>query len=375
MRILCFAIVAFVVVHKLWASAETKWELLMNRMRTEPRSRTNPMRRGASMQTQIVQTNLAPETVWGVEVFDPLQQRAWAEALWQRWYHAGERRKPLLLVYQPSAERAAMRALNTLVRLSRAEECAPWVVLVEPQSGYSLAPPVPALSLYVLHRASRFANVKAWLTQAARSSACRVVLTAPNEEVHMLGAVADFEVVEIPAEETSYCDAVAEEILAKHFGALPPVGEPLSMLERILIAAGIAELALPINLLARQLQCEATKLCETISRSRLRELVVFAAETGTIAFRGAWLARKLWPEAQSTACQTLNELITNVNTQSLRERFFLLQLLLAARARGRAEEVLAQHAETFRQARQCAREGEERQAWIALMKVADHNWS
>lgn len=368
MRILCFAIVAFVVVHKLCASAETKWESFMSRIRTEPRSRTNPMRRGAPMQTQIVPTNLDPEQAWGVEALDPLQQRAWAEVLWQRWYRDSKSRKPLLLLYEAGAERAAMRVLNTFARLSRLEECAPWVVLVESRSAIMLAPPVPALSLYLAHRASRFANVKEWLEQTANNSACRVVLTAPMAEGSMLREFADFEVVEIPAEEPSYCEAVANELVAKYFGETTP----LSGLERILLSAGCAEIALPMSLLERKLQCEPAALRETLERSRLRELVLLSPETNSVSFRGAWLARKLFPEPQGVEYEALFELVEPVAVESRCERNFLLQLMLALRAQGKAERWLEPHAEILRRARQCANEGEEAPAWEYVTKLDEH---
>ncbi len=334
----------------------------MNRIRTEPRARTNPLRRGMPMRTQIVPTNFDPETVWGVEALDPLQQRAWAEDRWREWYQTEPRRKPLLLCYHPAAERAAVRVLNSFARLSRSAECAPWVVLAESQRVPWLAPPVPALSLYLIHHASRIANVKAWLAGALAAPACRVALTAPYEEATLLGAAADFEVVEIPGEEASYCDAVADEILAQHFGA----GAPLSALERFVIAAGVAEIALPLGLLARRFQIEAATLCETIARSRMRELVTVASERNTVAFRGAWLARKLMAEQESVAHETLFELVSVADVRIPNERDFLLQLLLAARAQGGAESAFEQHAEIFRRAQEHAEAGEEAQAWASV---------
>ncbi|MEK7727851.1 MAG: hypothetical protein AAB354_05515 [candidate division KSB1 bacterium] len=368
MRIFCFAIVAFVMLNKLWASAETKWESLMNRIRTEPRVRANPIRRGAPMRTQMMPTNFEPEAVWGVEALDPLQQRAWAQALWQRWYHAAQAPKPLLLLYQPSAERAAMRALNTLARLSRSEECAPWLVLETPQHAPWLAPPVRALSLYLIHRASRFVNAQEWLRLALAAPACRVVLTVPVEEASQLRDLADFEIIEAPQEEPSYRDTVANEILAKHFGALPPVGAPLSALEQILLAAGHAEIALPMSLLARHLRCEQATLCETVQRSRLREFVFWGEEKPerTIAFRGAWLARKLTPLQQPGEYEALDDMIAAVDSRSPYERNFLLQLLLAIRAQKGAEHMLEKYAEVFSPARENAEAGMECQAWNNL---------
>jgi hypothetical protein len=189
-----------------------------------------------------------------------------------------------------------------------------------------------------------------------------VVLTVLYEEAPLLGAVADFEVVEIPGEEAGYCDAVADEILAQHFGA----DVPLSALERFVIAAGVAEIALPLGLLARRFQIEAATLGETIARSRLRELVVFTAETGTLAFRGAWLARKLMAEQESVAHETLFELVSVADVRIPNERGFLLQLLLAARAQGRAEQAFEPHAEIFRRAQEHAEAGEEAQAWASV---------
>jgi len=366
MRVLCFAIVAFVMLNKLWASAETKWESLMNRIKSEPRLRANPIRRGAPMRTQIMPTNLEAEAVWGVEALDPLQQRAWAQTLWQRWYHATQKPKPMLLLYHPCAERAAMRALNTLARLSRSEECAPGVVLVEPQHAPWLAPPVRALSLYLIHRASRFVNVQEWLQLAGAAPACRAVLSVPYAEARALRELAEFEIVEIPQEEPSYCDAVADELIAKHFGALPPVGAPLSALEQILIAAGNAEIALPMSLLARHLRCEQAALRETLQRARLRELMIAAQEADTLAFRGAWLARKLAPLQQPGEYEALGEMIAAVDSRSQSERNFLLHLVLALRAQGSAEHVLEQYAEVFSQARENAEADMECQAWNTL---------
>lgn len=240
MKFMFFEIIAFVTVSKLWTSAENKWASWMSRIKTEPRVRANHSRKGRPMRTQISTSNLETEAVWSVEALDPLQQRAWAQALWQAAAH-----KPLLLYYKPCAERAALRALNAFARLSRSAETPPGVVLAEPRLNAMLAPaPSRVLSLCLLHRASRFVNLAEWLAQAP--AACRIVLTMPEAEAKISRAARSCEPVEIPTEEESYCGAVAQEILQKHFGA----STTLSQLEEIVTEAGIAELALPVCLLA-----------------------------------------------------------------------------------------------------------------------------
>ena len=184
----------------------------------------------------------------------------------------------------------------------------------------------------------------------------------------MLREFADFEVVEIPAEEPRYCEAVANELVVKYFGETTP----LSDLERILLSAGCAEIALPMSLLERKLQCEPAALRETLERSRLRQLVLLSSETNSVSFRGAWLARKLFPEPQGVEYEALFELVAAVAVEAQCERNFLLQLAFALRAQGKAEHALEQYAEFFRRARQCANEGEEAPAWEYLMQLDEH---
>jgi len=369
MKNLFLIILAFVTFSRLWASAETKRESLMNRIKNDPRLRALPSRKGETARTQSTQMSLAAEAVWGVEALDPLQQRAWAQALWQSWYVAAPKPKPLLLRYPASAERAALRALNTFARLGRSEETPPWIVLTAPAAPPLLAPPpVRVLSLSLIHRASRFVNLTEWLTAAAAAPACRVIMTMPYEEAMSSPAARSCEVHEIPEEDASYCAAVAAEIITKHFGALPPASVELTRLEQILIEAGRAQIAAPVSLLARHLQCEQQSLCAALQHSRLRAFVFWFDEKSErmLAFRGAWLARMLRPQQVNGEYDPLFAMMSALKPAVQAERNFLLHLLMALQAQGHRElaaQLQQEHARLFEQVREQLEACDEREAW------------
>lgn len=365
-----FALLALALLSKLWASAGSRWESFLNKIRSGPDVRTSHDRKGVRMRTRTTQQGLEAERVWGVEALDPLKQREWVAPMLERLRHA----PVLILTYSPPAERAAIRALNTLARLYRQQDSAALVHMAESESNLLLEPLAPAPSgLALIHRASRFVNWRDWLAEIGAHQPRCAVLTVACTEADPLLDFLQIAPIRIPEEEGGYCESKAYEILNKYFGALPPRGEPLKEYERLLIEAGVAEVAVPVGLLARHLGTDGRALSEAIRASRLKEFVSWS-EFGPeavplVSFRGAWLARKIAPEARLEERTGLFELAASVNLTARAERVFLLSLLMALRAQGhehQVEIVQQRYPTIFAQARQLAASCPERQAWACF---------
>jgi hypothetical protein len=296
------------------------------------------------MQTRTPKHVIDAETVWGIEVMDPLEQRAWAQSLWQRLACPESASRSLLLLYSPAAERAALRALTALAIISREQRFAvhrfaPGFLPVLP--GVALSRPATLL----IHQGNRFLNLREWLKKASLSPERRIVLTAPAAEYETLSAVsassrraaAKFDCVHVPEEEPDYCERKAQEILDKFFGGATPANPEVESMAPILIEAGTAEVRVPLTLLARRVRTDGGTLIEKLRASRLREFLWWpeaSAETSrTVAFRGRWLAEKIAPTGASHYPHLIS-LLKDANPTLPAERYFFLNLLAALRSRG-----------------------------------------
>ncbi len=289
------------------------------------------------MRTQTQQCGLEAERIWGVEVMDPLELFDWAKTLWHRLCPPAGSSQPLLLVYAPSAERTAIRSLLALARLSRRH--AVEVFFSTPESlPWLEVDPVQCRGLHVLHHGSRFLNLAAWVKIATEFAACRVVATVPAHEYECLPEPQRFDVVHVPEEERDYCARKADEIMAAYFHAVAPASLRLEPLEQVLVEAGVAEVTVPLDLLARHLQLDPAALVKALPSHRLRAFIWGpeepAVNSSAVAFRGRWLAEKLAPEMKPGPYSHLTALLAGLNPAIPEERFFFLRLLAALRAQG-----------------------------------------
>lgn len=382
-------ILAVALFSKLWANADAKRGGLFHRPNREPGSRTNHFRKGDAMRTQTTQQSLEAERVWGVEALDPLQQRAWVETIWQKLQNKVLSRKPerdsdklrqaaalapVVLQFGPTAEPAAIRALNTLARIARTEAPHATVYLVAPDADALLAPaPVRCESLFLIHRANRFVNWKEWLHNARALSYCRVVMTVSQEEAAPLLEYVHGEALTIPEVAQDSFEQRSMEVFTKSFGDELPGAASLSRWEQILVEAGIAEVALPVSLLARHLALDGLELIHMMRTSRMKELLYWSApqkqQAGMVMFKGSYLAKKIAPAIVTGEYHALFALLIDVDPHLPHERAFSLGLLAALRAQGcdtMGERLQHQFAPLFAQIRRLVVNCPERQAWASF---------
>jgi hypothetical protein len=289
------------------------------------------------MRTRTSSEQLEAESVWGIEVMDPLEQVEWALSLYQKMDAPLSVRKPLLLIYSPVAERAAIRGLNTLSRIARRRGIPAFFTTPRLYPMLNLDPP-PSPALQSIHRASRFVNLLQWLKRQLRADS-RIVITAPVDEYLSISRYHDFELVHVPEEEPTYCERKAGEILEKVFPSLSNQSDKRqSSLVRVLAEAGIAGVPAPLSLLARHynLDCEGViKLLKAPGLLDLIEIVEDPAVTGAAAiFRGRWLAEKIAPDVRSGHYASLYAMLADSDSRLPNERFFFLTVLVALRAQG-----------------------------------------
>ncbi len=381
--LICF--LAAALLCKLWANTETRRGLLPHKPRREPGSRTNHFGKGDAMRTQSTQQSLEAERVWGVEALDPLQQRAWAENIWQELQNKISNQKPgkhdransialLVLQFGSTSEPAAIRALNTLARIARTEAPHVTVWLVGPDTDPLLPPPpVGCESLFLIHRVTRFVNWKEWRQHARALPQCRAIVTVSQaESTPLLESVPDAP-LNLPEVTPEDCEQRGLEVLAKSFGDELPGATSLSRWEKILVESGIAEVALPVSLLARHLALDAEKLSDMMQASRLKDFLYWsgyeAKSPAQVAFRGAWPARKIAPAIVAGEYPALFALLADANPHLQEERTFILALLMALRAQGCAASAIflqKRYAGLFAQARRFGRDCPERQAWACF---------
>lgn len=382
-------LLAVALFSKMWANADAKRGGLFHRPKREPASRTNHFRKGDAMRTQTTQRSLEAERVWGVEALDPLQQRAWAETIWQRLQGKVSNRvperdsdklsqasalAPVVLRFGPTAEPAAIRALNTLARIARIEAPHATVYLVAPDADPLLAPPpVRCESLFLIHRANRFVNWREWLHEARALSYCRVVITVSQAESGPLLDYLHDEALTIPEVAQDHCEQRSMEVLTKSFGDELPGAASLSRWEQILVEAGMAGVLLPVSLLARHLALDSFALIHMMQTSRLKELLYWPAprkqQADMVMFKGSYLAKKIAPAIVAGEYHALFALLIDVDPQSSQERAFSLGLLAALRAQGcdtMGERLQHQHASLFTQIRRLVVNCPERQAWASF---------
>lgn len=152
-----------------------------------------------------------------------------------------------------------------------------------------------------------------------------------------------------------------------------PGAASLSRWEQILVEAGIAEVMLPVSLLARHLALEGSKLIHMMQTSRMKELLYWFStekqEADMVMFRGSYLAKKIAPAIVAGEYHALFALLSDADPHLPQERAFSLGLLAALRAQGcdtMGEGLQHQHASLFTQIRRLVVNCPERQAWASF---------
>ena len=312
------------------------------------------------------------EWMGGIELMDLLELWEWIETLWQKLASTGG---PLVLLYTPVTERAVLRALTAFARMCRSQDPERLVQYHWPRHVPWLEAPLcngNLLSLLLLHRSSRFLNITDFCRLSLQNQHhWQVVLAAPALEYHALSLSPGLETVEVPAEEPDYCARRLQEILTQYLGEKHQPA--LSACERLLLAAGLAEVEVPVTLLARSTQTTPAKLVAELRRSRFRDLLLLprqgSAAVGHVAFRGRWLAQGLAARCRDCHEVSLTDLIDVVNPALANERYFCLRVLAALRAQSRARRLKItrmRHAGVLQAAAAHARGCPERTAWSHL---------
>ncbi len=320
------------------------------------------------MRTRTSSEQLEAESVWGIEVMDPPEQIEWAQTLWQKLDAPISIRRPLLLVYSPPAERTTIRSLNALSRIARRRGIQPYFAVPRLFPLLNIDPK-NAPTLRAIHRASRFVNLAQWLKHL-QPVETRIVVTCAADECAALAQHGDFEIVNVPEEETSYCERMAGEIVGKRFPPLPEDARATqSSLEHLLAEAGMAGIPVPLSLLARHLRIDCGEVTRRLQAARLRDFVEIVEDPAvvgaTVVFRGRWLAEKIAQNTKPGFYSRLTAMLPNSDSRLPVERYFFLALLIAYRAQGTDSEIprlLSAFYHHFHKATSMA-EPAEREAW------------
>jgi len=277
------------------------------------------------------------DSVWGIEALDALRHFEWAQTLYRELLSHRYFNRPVLLYYTPDAERSAIKTLRTLSRISQRSG----------QNVFSFLPgKVPLLStmpavksgLFLVHRASRFLNLPEWLSVRLLHPSCKVVLTAPVDELEAIVAHRRVARMPVPAEEPGYCERKANEIIAKYLNQRINSNQHLQQLLSTVAEAGVAGIELPVDLLARHVRLEIDEIISLLQNWPLSNFVQISEpnefENLTVSFRGQWLARSIASYAEIGEYPILFSMLGFVNPSKACHRSFLLNLLVALRAQG-----------------------------------------
>ncbi|MGH7598436.1 MAG: hypothetical protein ACREOI_18930 [bacterium] len=287
-----------------------------------------------------------PESVWGVEALDHLAQHEWAGKLWERLTAHHFIRRPLLLLYSPSAERSAIRCLRALARIGRHE--ASTVFFSMPGDiPLLITTPSVAADLFLVHRASRFLNLSEWLSVRLVHPSCKVVMTCPIDELEAIAYHRYFDQERLPEEESDYCRHKAAEIITKYLPAGSSSAPGRNGIIPILAESGMAGVEIPLGLLARALDLDIENLATLLESEQLREFVRYAdhgtIEDYTVTFKGRWLAESMATEAGAGFYPSLVSLLDHFAPAVRSHRLFALNLLVALRAQGDARRIFHEH--------------------------------
>lgn len=281
---------------------------------------------------------LLPEEIWGLEACDFLAQYQQARLLWQDMQQ-GKAMQTVQLIYAPVAERSALRCLHTLSRCARFGGKPHRVCWLAP--GELPLLPTPESSkpvLYLVHHASRFLNLYDWVQECRTSTMIKIVMTMPGPELAGCHNVpADYRAA-IPPEEEGYARKRANEIIAGRLQPETKLDSQFDLTLQVLAEAGLAGVAVPLDLLAAFLH---VPLADLRARCELEPISHFVIPESTghpahplLRFRGRWLAGHLVMDACPGHYPLLDSLIEFIDPHEPRHRQFLLNYLLALKAEG-----------------------------------------
>lgn len=315
-----------------------------------------------------------PDDIWGLEALDPLEQMDWARSLWKR-LQAEHQPKPLLLTFSAGAERAALRFLSLFSFLSR-EDALPCTYV---QPGRLPLLPEASFSgpgLLLIHRASRFLNLKNRLAASAGSAGIRIILTAPLEEAGRLAETLSCTIEHVPEEEPAYAAQRSREIVAKFLAAGTPLPATLRPALQLVAQAGVAGVELPLDLLQRSLQVAFEDVLLLLAHPAVCDFVRLSGggelEKRLVSFRGPWLARHIAGVEKAADCRLLLELFDHLEPATRLHRCFMLNVLVALRAQGNTAMVARLRMQHRSLILACQKSAENREAlaWFIFL----HEW-
>lgn len=303
------------------------------------------------MITKLSEDQHDPESIWGVEALDLVQQDEWAQQFWAQVSHEKARNRPLLLLFAPSAERLTLRMVRRIARHGHAQTGAPVFRFGVEEAPIAAAWQDPAPGIYIVHNASRFINLFELLEGMRQRREVKVILTCLTEEKNELAMNYKYMRYTMPAEDPAYCSEVAAHIIADalHGGESDP---QLDLLLQNVAEAGLLSVHLPLGLLARSLRQEPVRLLQRLEREPLHTFLHCLGEgrpaSRMVRFRGEWLAREVYLNALEGHYPTLSELIARVDPEEQVECRFVLNFLRSLRAKGQEAErarIMQYHAE------------------------------
>lgn len=280
---------------------------------------------------------LFPEEVWGLEAMDLLEQSEQVCSFWQQKRDKSAASQPLLFLYAPSAERMALRYLHSFARIGRSTESGMAVFFsTHSQRPYLQFEPASKAGLYVIHQPGRYLNIDDFLKVARMNTDVRVVMAAPASEAHALAVYDACQIEWVRSEEDAYCEKRSHELVAK-FLKLPGYADPhLDLILQILAEAGIADIELPVSLLADYLCLDTAKIRNILESELMQKFVLLREQSvsgkSLVAFRGRWLAETVAIRAHSGYYPYLFGLVEFVDPRESSHRLFLLNLLIGLRA-------------------------------------------
>lgn len=281
-------------------------------------------------------TKPRPGDVWGLDILDPASQAVWSHSKWQETL-AKPGRTPLLLCYEPSAERTALRSLKKLAGFARAEHYK--IIFISPQN----VPKFPLMSkkrkcLYLIHRASRFLNLIEWLARLGKNHDNLFVLTIPSDEMSSIPDKKRFCLTDVPAISGDLAARRAREIITHFMGNLEELDQPFADFVMLVAEAGVAGIGLQVALIVRALNQSYIEVLRHLVRPEICDLIKLS-QAGPLAgrrvsFRGRWLAETVVPAAKEDEYPRLQELLQHIDASELGDSRFVLNFCAALKAQG-----------------------------------------
>lgn len=323
------------------------------------------------MTIQDIRPN--PEEVWGLEKLNPKELFEWVRTRWCCIARAPEA-KPVLLSYRSHAEPAALRKLQTFARFGRESRMQVTYLTPTQDPMIPLPPEQPETRhLFLVHRLSRFLNVREWLIWQQRYPGSILIATCAVDELPALRERSSFDEQRIPEVDAAIARRRAREILAKYLCRKQKRDADFSSFFNMLAQAGAAGVQTPLRLVMRALEISEQDLMKFLSRPEICDFIYLSGR-GPIpqrlaCFRGAWLAEATTDKAKIEGYPLLQRLLPHVAPECEAEAQFFLDFLIALQAQGLNKALLRLKREYRAQMMACKEQSDEkgRLAWFSFL--------